>query len=239
MTQNERIVKWNEDRGLLNLDYDIANEMSFIIEEVLECMTDMKSEEARESAILISKAIRNGNTKKLAKYINKKNLDIKETNKVELSKEQIVDGANDIKVFSTGLIKKTGYDPDLSMDEVLKEIESRTGNMIDGKFVKNKSVEAQSKWYKANFNKALDKNGLKDSINEYIFSSVLGELNDKLIRMKIISNLDIVYGKLLNDIVGDYSIICDETNNTPSTIDNNEFNLDIIFDEYDWKFSIS
>ena len=31
MTQNERIVKWNKDRGLLNLDYDIANEMSFII----------------------------------------------------------------------------------------------------------------------------------------------------------------------------------------------------------------
>jgi len=155
MTLNQRIVKWNEDRNLLNPDYEIENEMSFELEEVLECMTDMKTDEAREYALLISKSIRNGNTSKLADYIKENNLDIKIIHKPILTKEQIADAADDIKVFATGLIAKTGYDPDITMDETLKEIESRTGTMINGKFVKHKSEEAQSKWYRANYSKAL------------------------------------------------------------------------------------
>ncbi|MCD5383113.1 hypothetical protein LR002_03245, partial [Candidatus Gracilibacteria bacterium] len=68
--------------------------------------------------------------------------------------EQVVDAAADIIVFATGLIAKMGYDPDVVMDEVLKEIESRKGEIIDGKFVKFKDEEAKKNWYKADFLKA-------------------------------------------------------------------------------------
>jgi len=65
------------------------------------------------------------------------------------NKEEIVDAFADIIVFATGSIVKLGYDPEKVMDEVLKEIESRTGKMIDGKFVKDLNVEM----YKAKLEK--------------------------------------------------------------------------------------
>jgi predicted HAD superfamily Cof-like phosphohydrolase len=69
------------------------------------------------------------------------------------TKEEIVDAFADIIVFSTGAIIKNGYDPEKVMDEVLKEIESRTGKIIDGKFVKDTDV----KMYKAKFSECLMK----------------------------------------------------------------------------------
>ncbi len=42
---------------------------------------------------------------------------------------------------------KLGYEPELVLKEVAKEIHSRTGTIVDGKWMKNKNVET----YKANF----------------------------------------------------------------------------------------
>lgn len=67
------------------------------------------------------------------------------------TREEIVDAFADIIVFSTGAIIKNGYNPEKVMDEVLKEIESRSGKIIDGKFVKDLNV----KTYKANFSECL------------------------------------------------------------------------------------
>lgn len=137
MTENERIIKWNEDRNLIK-DYsnlNIMKEISFIIEECIEMVTPMNSEEAREMAELMAEQIVSQSTK-------------------TISREQIVDAAADIKVFATGLIRKVGYDPDIVMDEVITEIESRKGSIQGGKFTKDKSPEAQEKWYKADFTKA-------------------------------------------------------------------------------------
>lgn len=137
MTENERIVKWNEDRLLIKTlaDLDIEKEISFIIEECIEMISDIKSEDARPIAEKITKEIMTLSDGKL-------------------NRKRAVDAAGDIKVFSTGLIKKLQYNPDIVMDEVLKEIESREGSIQNGKFVKDKSPEAQLKWYKANFDKA-------------------------------------------------------------------------------------
>ena len=73
------------------------------------------------------------------------------------SKEQVIDAAADIIVFATGLIWKMWYNPDIVMDEVLKEIESRKWKIIDWKFVKDKSEDAVKNWYKADFSKAENK----------------------------------------------------------------------------------
>lgn len=50
-------------------------------------------------------------------------------------------------------IERLGYDPYLCMDETIKEISSRTGHYDDkiGKFIKDESKEAKSKWHKANY----------------------------------------------------------------------------------------
>lgn len=64
-----------------------------------------------------------------------------------------IDAMADIIVFAYGEMAKYGYNGDKVMDEVIKEISSRTGayNPETKKWQKDKSPEAQAKWYTANF----------------------------------------------------------------------------------------
>lgn len=64
-----------------------------------------------------------------------------------------IDAMADIIVFAYGEIAKYGYDGDKVMDEVIKEISSRTGsyNPETKKWQKDKSPEAQARWYTADF----------------------------------------------------------------------------------------
>ena len=154
MTNYQRIVQWNEERNLIGKpeELDVTNDMSFIMEEIIEALTPMKSEEARGYARVICNVIRKGNTKEIVKYA--KGLSLDKGDDIKVTPEQVVDACCDINVFSTGLIRKQGYNPDIAMDEVLQEIESRVGTRIEGKYTKDKSPEAQTKWYLADFTKA-------------------------------------------------------------------------------------
>lgn len=64
-----------------------------------------------------------------------------------------VDAMADIIVFAYGELAKYGYDGDLVMNEVIKEISSRVGSYCEEtkKWQKDKSPEAQANWYKADF----------------------------------------------------------------------------------------
>ena len=64
-----------------------------------------------------------------------------------------IDAMADIIVFAYGEMAKYGYHGDKVMDEVIKEISSRTGaySPETKKWQKDKSPEAQAKWYTANF----------------------------------------------------------------------------------------
>ena len=64
-----------------------------------------------------------------------------------------IDAMADIIVFAYGEIAKYGYDGDKVMDEVIKEISSRTGayDPATKKWQKDRSPEAQANWYSANF----------------------------------------------------------------------------------------
>ena len=130
MTILKRIIDWNNQRGLIKKGFNQKNEVSFIVEELLESTGKYDSLSAREKAEEITVEILKG-----------------EENQ---NKEEIIDAFADIIVFATGAIGKLGYDPEIVMDEVLKEIESRTGKMVDGKFVK----DLDAKMYKADFSKA-------------------------------------------------------------------------------------
>ena len=135
MTIFDRIKKWNEERNLLNQEFNLEVEVLNIVEEIMEMSTNLQSDDARELATEITQAI----------------IDIPDSNGD--NSEKIVDALGDIIVYVTGAMLKLGYDPNKVMDEVLQEIESRRGEIIDGKFVKDKSPEAKAKWYKANFSK--------------------------------------------------------------------------------------
>ena len=64
-----------------------------------------------------------------------------------------IDAMADIIVFAYGEMAKYGYHGDKVMDEVIKEISSRVGaySPETKKWQKDKSPEAQAKWYTANF----------------------------------------------------------------------------------------
>ncbi len=70
------------------------------------------------------------------------------------STETLVDAFCDIQVFAGGEVGKLGYHNEVALEETYKEIESRTGEIIDGKFIKDKSMEAQTLWVKADYAKA-------------------------------------------------------------------------------------
>jgi hypothetical protein len=156
MSIEQRIVDWNSERGLIKTpaECDVANNVAFIIEECIEALTKMESVEARKSASVIADVIRTGNIEKLANIAQEEKLNEGDSEIEDLDPEQVVDAAGDTVVFSIGLIRKMGYNPELAMQEVLKEIESRKGSIIGGKFTKDKSPEAQALWYKANFKNA-------------------------------------------------------------------------------------
>ena len=69
------------------------------------------------------------------------------------TEEGRIDAMADIIVFAYGEMAKYGYDGDKVMNEVIKEISSRTGAYDPNtkKWQKDKSEEAQAKWYTADF----------------------------------------------------------------------------------------
>ncbi|MFT7328069.1 MAG: hypothetical protein ACI870_000247 [Crocinitomicaceae bacterium] len=126
MNMFEKIVQWNRERGLIEKGFNHTKETSFIIEELLESTGNYDSISARERATEIASQI---------------------THDAKHEPEVIIDALFDIIIFATGAMAKLGYDPTKAMDEGFKEINSRNGTLIDGKFVKNLDAEM----YEADF----------------------------------------------------------------------------------------
>lgn len=68
----------------------------------------------------------------------------------------VIDAYGDIIVFCINGIEQSGFDAEIVMDEIIKEIDSRKGsiNPETKKFEKFKDEYHQSLWYKADFSKA-------------------------------------------------------------------------------------
>jgi len=127
------IIKFQKDRLLDKQPFEFETEILHILEELVE-MLGYESLYARERAKTIFQHFKNHEP---------------------IEREKLVDCFADIIVFAVGSIMKLGYDPKCVLNEVSKEINSRTGSIINGKFVKDKSPEAKAKWYKANYDKCL------------------------------------------------------------------------------------
>ena len=71
--------------------------------------------------------------------------------------EEEIDALCDMIVFAINAIEAKGYDAEVCMEEVLKEIHSRKGDFNPelNKWQKFKTPEAMALWYSADFKKAV------------------------------------------------------------------------------------
>ena len=137
----KEIEKFQKERLLDHQAYNWLNETTNIIEELFEAYSyDIPKDKRADFKISIL-----SNT-----YNTIKKLDLKSK---DIYVKDIIDAYADIVVFCIGAIMKLGYEPECVLEEVAKEINSRTGEIVDGKFQKDTSPEAKAKWYKADFSK--------------------------------------------------------------------------------------
>jgi hypothetical protein len=145
MQGTDGIIKFQKDRGLDKKEYNWLNESTNILEEILEAEHYDVAKEKRE--------IMSAEFQIFIHMLQRKEIIVKqsEPENNDEKKDEIVDAYGDIIVFAMGAIMKLGYDPKLVLKEISKEINSRTGSIINGKFEKDLSDQAKEKWYKANF----------------------------------------------------------------------------------------
>lgn len=138
------IARFQTDRGLDKNPYDAINEHGNIIEELCE---SLGFDVPKANRPLLKTAVSD-------LYVDMAN---NETMVDTLGGLRVIDPADvvdaycDIVVFAIGVIMKLGYNPEKALLEVGKEINSRVGTMVDGKFEKDLSEEAKANWYKADY----------------------------------------------------------------------------------------
>jgi len=155
----EKIKKFQTDRLLDKQNLIWSNEAVNILEELFEMLGLELDKEKRNKLKThlreyIKQLVDDGYFKS---HTNKDSIttDFEIVNANDFCKkgncDEIVDGFADIIVFSIGAIMKLGYEPECVLKEVAKEINSRVGSIVDGKF--QKDLSKKYLWYKANYKK--------------------------------------------------------------------------------------
>lgn len=132
-------MKFQSDRLLDKQPYDFENESVNILEEIFESGGLKVSKENREKLKSVFEQAIHTTFK----------FGIGETDK-EYKKDpeyHTIDAYADIIVFCVGAIMKIGYNPEKVLLECSKEINSRTGKIVDGKFQKDTDIKV----YKADY----------------------------------------------------------------------------------------
>jgi len=141
-TALDAITRFQTDRGLHLKEYSALDAHANIVEELLESIgydvDKSKRGQLKEEVVLFVKRLMH---KKIA---------VKDVYG-ETTTEDKVDAYADVVVFAVGELMKLGYNPEKVLLEVGKEINSRVGTFVNGKFEKDKSEEAVANWYKADF----------------------------------------------------------------------------------------
>ena len=129
MNTLSKVVEWNKERGLDKRPSQRKNATRKLVEELLEY---------------------NGVTSEWMISISTFIILIFSKDPGDHEK---IDALDDLIVIATGEILKSGYDPEKTMDETLKEISSRTGdiNTATDKWEKFTTPEAKALWYTADY----------------------------------------------------------------------------------------
>lgn len=140
MTTLQRIVKWNEARGLIDKGCDIQRESAYIFEETLELL-GYKGKVKEYSRMIAKEYLDNDMIRFTEGEDYSKKLDIIRTpNTVE----QNLDAFGDIIVFATGAMAKliAQHNLNTTVDEVINKImnaNDKKGSKVDaaGKVIKS------------------------------------------------------------------------------------------------------
>ena len=135
------IVRFQTDRDLNKKEFTIVNENSSIAEELLEA-----------HGFDIDKKDRPLLKKSWQRFVINVKEDGISTRVKDFTVGMVVDAYCDVIVFAVGAIMKLGYDPEKALLEAGKEINSREGSMIDGKWTKDVN-QNPSTLYKADYDK--------------------------------------------------------------------------------------
>ena len=136
------ITKFALDRGIHKMTPTDTDVSASIVEELLELR-----------GYDVPKQLRSKLKEAVEQVFQTENLEVVLAHK-EPTTEDKVDALLDIAVFALTEVMKHGYDPELGLREVAREINSREGEIVNGKFEKYLTDEAKSRWYKADFKKA-------------------------------------------------------------------------------------
>ena len=139
-----QIERFQVDRGLDKKEYYAINEHINIVEELFESIGFDVPKEHRPKLEL---EWMDFTTSMVDKNIATRDM----SNKEPVTDVAKADAYADVIVFAVGALLKLGFRPEAVLLEVGKEINSREGSMVNGKFEKDLSDEAKAKWYKADF----------------------------------------------------------------------------------------
>ena len=140
----KELIRFQKDRGLDNKPYELVEESANVLEELLEA-----------GGLDVPKANRPELKKAFARFVDNLTRDGIATMPSDVGNSHgRVDAYADIIVFAVGAIMKLGHDPLIAIEECGKEVNSRVGEMVDGKFEKDLSEAAQANWYKADYSKS-------------------------------------------------------------------------------------
>ena len=134
MTIFEKLRKWAEERLIDKVPFDKVGHTQNIIEELTEMWSLPKGEQrkvAKELTEVIHSYYKDG----------------------EPSEEDIVDALTDQIVFCSTSLVQLGYDVEKVLNEVHKEINSRTGGYSEKEKKWIKDETKKHLWYKADFSK--------------------------------------------------------------------------------------
>jgi len=142
----EEIIRFQTDRDLDKKEFVVLNEQTSILEELLEMeqynVPKEKRQDLKDAFELFKQQLLEDEVITEPIYRTCFEADHEE-----------VDALADIIVFSIGALLKKEYCVEDILLEAGKEINSREGIMINGKFEKYVDNASKAKWYKADFTK--------------------------------------------------------------------------------------
>ena len=140
----QELIRFQTDRDLDKKPFELQNEVASVFEELLEA-----------GGLDVSKADRPALKIELKRFIDHlQEKGIATCPHDVVGSHDQVDAFTDIIVFAIGAILKLGHNPIVAIEECGKEVNSRVGSMVDGKFEKDLSEAAQANWYKADYTKS-------------------------------------------------------------------------------------
>lgn len=142
------IVRFQTERQLDQQPYDELNEATNITEEVLESLLydvpKHERENLRYEVILLIQKLKSSNVISLLPSAQK--------DTIEKCNDLKADAFFDMITFAVGALLKLGYSPERVIEEGSKEINSRKGEIVNGKFTKyTEGEKGYVKPYVANY----------------------------------------------------------------------------------------